>query len=157
MKKSNYLIFSIILVILSVYLYQNYIYYRIPHNPIAKYSSKDPISFSIEKIFPNGESSIIFTKKNSKYNKKILEYFSNLELIPMKNKTVYNMNISVEQIYFIGFLEFDFSKYIIVKDIFIENLNIIYISSNIDGLNSGYYKIINSEFDYEFIYKQIIK
>lgn len=144
------IIILIILIFLSIFIYNNYIYYKIPYNPIAKYSPNDPSSFSIEKRFTNGESSMMFTKRNSKYNKIILEYFSNLELVPIKN-----MNISLDQIYFINFIEFDFSKYIIIRNIFIENLNIIYISSNIDGLNSGYYKIINSEFDYEFIYKQI--
>lgn len=155
MKKFKYLIFLLILVLLSLYIYQNYIYYKIPYNTIAEYSTETLSSFHITKNLSDGEG---VTAKSNDINacNKILKYFSELKLLPLKDKAAWNESFNQESsTYFTGMLSFNQSDEVYISDILLDNLTILRISSNIPGFHEGYYKIIGSKFDYNYIYDLI--
>lgn len=155
MKSYKYLIFLLILVLLSVYIYHNYVYYKIPYNPIAEYSAEALSSFHITKNLSNGEG---ITAKSNDLNtcKKILKYFSGLKLLPLKDEIAWSENFSQENsTYFTGMLSFSQSHKVYISDIVLDNLTILRISSNVPGFHEGYYKIIGSKFEYNYIYDLI--
>lgn len=152
MKKFKYIFFILILVLLSRYLYKNYIYYKIPYNPISRYKTV-PNGFHITKNLPNGKDTTLITH-NLKDCKLILQYFSGLKLIPLNyDSALTSINKHKNQPYFTCAFDFNESEYLFVDEIYIGNLNIIYISSNKPGFNRGYYKIIDSKFNYNYINK----
>ncbi len=155
MKRYKFLIFLLILGLLSLYIYHNYVYYKIPYNPIAEYSTETLSSFHITENLSNGEE---ITAKSNELNtcNKILKYFSELKLLPLKDKTAWNENFSQENsTYFTGMLSFSQSYKVYISDIVLDNLTILHISSNIPGFREGYYKIIGSKFEYNYIYDLI--
>ena len=154
MKKFKYLLIVLILVFLSLYLYQNYIYYKIPYNPISKYAAT-PSGFHITKNLPNGEEVSVKSHDVDACNK-ALKYFSDLKLVPLKNKAAWNENSKQKsQTYFSGMFEFTQSNSLSINEIYLDNLTILYISSDKPGFHNGYYKIVGSEFDYKYIYDLI--
>jgi len=155
MKRFKYLTLALVLVFLLVFFYQNYVYYKIPYNPINKYSSETLTSFHITKNLPNNEE---ISKKTHDLNtcKLILKYFSNLQLTPIKDKLALDaLSIQGNETYFTGMLEFNQSEKIFLKDIFLEDLTVLYISSDTPGFHEGYYKITDSKFDYNYIFDLI--
>ncbi len=155
MKKFKYLIILLILVLLSLYIYQNFIYYKIPYNPIAEYSAETLSSFHITKNLSDGEG---VTAKSNDINtcNKILKYFSELKLLPLKDRVAWNEYFSEENsTYFTGMLSFNQSDEVYISDMSLDNLTILHISSNIPGFHEGYYKIIDAKFDYNYIYDLI--
>lgn len=155
MKKFKYLISVIILVLLYIYLYQNYIYYKISYNPISEYSAEDLSSFHITKNLSNGGEESV-SSSDSNICDLILKYFSELKLQPLKEKAAWNEYFKQENsAYFTGMLSFNQSDKVYISDILSDNLTILRISSNIPGFKEGYYKIIDAEFDYDYIYNLI--
>jgi len=155
MKKYVHLIFLLVLILLSVYIYQNYVFYKIPYNPIAEYSVENLSSFYITKNLSNGEGITIKSNDLDTCNK-ILKYFRELKLIPLKNKTASNENFTEEDsIFFTGMLTFGQSDKVYISDLMLDNLTILYISSSISDFHDGYYKIIDSKFDYNYIFDLI--
>lgn len=154
MKKIKYLAFGISIVLLSFYLYKNFIYYSIPFNPIKEYASESKIDFFMTKNIPDGEG--INTKcKDTNTCDLVLEYFSDLKLVPIKDKAAYEMFKYENSTFYTGMLTFNESDKILISDISIDSPNSLHISSSIDGFKSGYYKIVDSAFDYNYIYNLI--
>ncbi|CAM3299404.1 hypothetical protein FITA111629_15240 [Filibacter tadaridae] len=154
MKKIKYLAFAIVIVLLSIFLYKGFIYYKISFNPIKEFASESLVDFHISKNLPDGES---VTAKCHDENTcgLVLEYLSNLKLVPLKDKAAQDMLNYENAIYFDGMLKFNESEVIFISDISIDTPNVLRISSSITGFKDGYYKIEDSKFDYDHIYELI--
>ncbi|MFC5604556.1 hypothetical protein [Sporosarcina koreensis] len=151
MRKIKYLTFAIIIVLLSLYLYENFIYYRFPFNPIKEYTSEPNIDFYFSRNLPNGEG--ITTKcQHANTCGLVLEYLSDLNLMPLKDNAAQGMLKYGNVTYFTGMLKFNESDKIFISDISIDTPNILRIYSPINGFKGGYYKIMDSKFDYNYIY-----
>lgn len=146
MKKFKYLCTALIMVLLSVYLYQIYIYYKIPYNPISEYATT-PSGFHITNNLADGKEVTVKTHDLDACDS-IYKYFRGLELVPLKDKEAYKQE---SQTYFSGMFEFTQAENLHFNEINSDNMSILYISSNRPGFHGGYYKIIGSEFDYEYI------
>lgn len=106
------------------------------------------------KNIPDGEG--INTKcKDTNTCDLVLEYFSDLKLVPIKDKAAYEMFKYENSTFYTGMLTFNESDKILISDISIDSPNLLHISSSIDGFESGYYKIVDSTFDYNYIYNLI--
>ncbi|MEK5391440.1 hypothetical protein NSQ59_13830 [Margalitia sp. FSL K6-0131] len=157
MKRFKWLAFGLcIVILLSLYLYQNYIYYKIPFNPIKEYASESLVDFHITKNLPNGEP-VNGKCHESKTLGLVLEYFSNLKLIPLKDNDKLTLSPNKGNgTYLTGMLEFKQSTKIFISDIYIDNPTVLYIGSTTDGFKGkGYYKIVDSKFDYDYIFDLI--
>jgi hypothetical protein len=154
MKKFKYLFIVLILFFLLIYFYQNHIYYLIPYNPLEDITD-NPTSCHFDLNHSNGVS----TKASHNLNNNILifKYFSDLNLIPLKEKInkeeIYKHKTNIHFSY-----SFRFSPqtsptyyYIFIKEIWLDNLSILSIRSNKPGFHNGYYKIIDSKFDYRYV------
>ncbi|SDK47294.1 hypothetical protein [Sediminibacillus albus] len=152
MKKMKYLAFAIGIIFLSVYLYQNFIYYMIPFNPIEEYATESPVDFHITQNLPGGEE-VNAKSHDPKTCDLVLEYLSNLNLKPLKDKDAWNaLSKKENETYLTGMVEFDQSGEIFISDLFIGNPDVLHISSSIAGFKrEGYYKIVDSTFDYDYI------
>lgn len=154
MKKIKYFAYAIVIVLLSIYIYQRFIYYRIPFNPITEYASESLVDFHISKNLPDGET-INAKCHDANTCGLVLEYLSDLKLIPLKNKAAQDMLNYENAIYFTGMLKFNQSETIFISDISIDTLNVLRISSSITGFKDGYYQIVDSKFDHNYIYNLI--
>lgn len=152
MKKVKYLVIAIGVIILTVYIYNNFIYYKVPFNPITEYANESLVDFHITKNLDNGEK-ISSYSHDPDTNDAILEYFSSLKLTPLTDKDARKVfSDNGNKSYITGMLKFKQSGEIFISDIFIENPNVIYISSPIDEFKGeGYYKFVDSKFDYKYI------
>jgi hypothetical protein len=152
MKSIKYLVFMIGLIFLLVSLYQNFIYYKIPFNPINEFVNESLVHFHITENLPNGEG--VNTKCDDPDTcGLILDYFSNLKLIPLKDKAAREvLSKQGNETYLTGMLEFNQSMKILISDIYLDNRTVIRISSPLAGFKGeGYYKIVDSKFDYNYI------
>ncbi|MFJ7973739.1 hypothetical protein [Psychrobacillus sp. NPDC096389] len=158
MNKIKYLVFAIAIALLSIYLYQNFIYYQIPFNPIKEYVSESMVDFHITQNLPNGESVSVKCHEPDTCDL-VLEYLSDLKLIPLKDKKAQKMISDKEHdTYLTGVLKFTESEEIFIKDIYIDDPTVLYISSANSGFKrEGYYKIVDSTFDYNYIFELISK
>lgn len=155
-------------VIMSLRLiYVEYVFYLIPYNPIEDYYDDVPI-YNIYYSFED-ENSIEYSysystkRENTKCNNEIIfDYFKDLELIPLTNKKY--MKQIVPTIENGDRIEYMFSfkikdginyKTLHVNHIFLDNLSVIRITSDIPSFNDGYYRIIDDEFDYDYVNKLI--
>jgi hypothetical protein len=157
MKRIKWLVFALcVVVLLSVYLYRSFIYYKIPFNPIKEYASESPVGFHISKDLPNGKT-VTAHSNDSKNVGLVLEYLSNLKLIPLKDNDKQTLPPKKGNgTYVNGMLEFDQSRKIFINEIFIDNPTVLRISTSIHGFNGdGYYKIVGSKFDYNYIFDLI--
>ncbi len=152
MKKMKYFVLALGIIFLSVYLYQHFIYYMIPFNPIEEYAAESPDDFHITQNLPDGEK-VNAKSHDQKTCDLILEYLSNLKLKPLKDKDARNALAKKEnEAYITGMLKLDQSREIFISDLFIDDPDVLYISSSIAGFNGeGYYKIVDSTFDYDYI------
>lgn len=156
MKKIKYLAFAIVIVLLSIYLYQSFIYDKIPFNPIKEYTSESLVDFHITQNLPDGES--VSAKSHEPDTCDLaLEYLSNLKLIPLKEKKTREMLSDKENdTYLKGMLKFNQSGEIFISEIYTDDTTVLYISSPIAGFKGeGYYKIVDSTFDYNYIFELI--
>lgn len=152
-KKIKYLLYVVILFFLLLSLYQNYIFYKIPYNPLTELSIDPPAKFYLTL---NGSTGTTLSKKsyNLDNNAVILKYFSDLNLIPLKEKRhedeIYKHE--TKSYYSCGFRFGDLRyNFIFITEIYLDNLTILSIRSDIPKFKNGYYKIIDSKFDYEYI------
>lgn len=154
MKIFKYLAFGIIIVILSIALYRNFIYYTIPFNPIKEYASESNFKFYITKNLPDGEG-INTSCHDTEACRSVLEYLSNLNLKPLKDKSAHELLSYEKNTYFNGMLKFSESEKIFLSDISVDTPNILHLHSSIPYFKSGYYQIEDSTFDYDYIYELI--
>ena len=153
-RKIKYIFIIAILLFLSICLYKNYIYYKLPYNPISHYATTSN-GFYITKNLPNGKEISLKTHDLNTCNL-IFKYFSGLNLIPLKNKlALASINKQKYQAYFSCAFGFNNSENLFIDEIYINNLNVIYLSSSKSGFNRGYYKIIDSKFNYNYINRLI--
>ncbi|MBB6218723.1 hypothetical protein HNQ80_004898 [Anaerosolibacter carboniphilus] len=152
MKNFKYVFSILILFYLLTNFYQNYIYYKIPYNPLVEFTKDTPRGFHFSKNHPN--NSINKSSHNLDTNTLIFKYFSDLNLIPLKEKAHWNeIHKHEKEIYFSGMFEFvpPANNKIFIDEIYLDNLTIIAIRSDKRGFHDGYYKIIGSKFDYKYI------
>lgn len=156
MKNITYVIFATgILLLLAIFIYQNFIYYRIPFNPIKEYASESLVDFRLTKNLSGGETVSVKSQQSSTCNL-ILDYFSELKLIPLKEQDAQRMLRKKENdTYLTGMLTFNNSGEILLSDIFLDTPNILYIGSSITGFKKGYYKVMDSEINYNYLYDLI--
>lgn len=152
MKKFKYLFIVLILFCLSMYFYKNYIYYKIPYNPLAKLSEDTPSGCYFTESHSNND--IQKFSHNLDYNALIYKYFRGLDLIPLKEKTnfneIYKHNTDIHFSYMLEFGAPSYSK-VFIDEIWLDNLTILSIRSDIPGFHTGYYKILGSKFDYKYV------
>ncbi|WP_371069445.1 hypothetical protein [Sediminibacillus sp. JSM 1682029] len=156
MKRLKYLAFALGIIFLSVYLYQHFIYYMIPFNPLEEYATESPVDFHLTHNLSDGEE-INAKTHDQKTCDLILEYLGNLELKPLKDKDARNALAKKEnEGYITGMLKLDQSREIFISDLFINDPDVLHISSSIAGFKGeGYYKIVDSTFDYDYIMELI--
>lgn len=152
MKKFKYLVLVLVLVFLSVYLYQNHIYYKIPYNPLDVITDT-PYSCHFTLDYSNGEWSTK-ASRNLNNNALIFKYFSDLNLTPLKIES--NKEEIFEHKNGINFsYRFRLGPptyyYIVIDEIWLDNLSILHIRSSKPRSHNGYYKIIDSKFDYKYV------
>ena len=158
MKKIKYVFIALILLFVLTYIYQNYIYYKIPYNPLVELNSDTPSGFHFKENHHN--DTINKSSHDKNINTLILKYFSDLNLVPLKEKSnrdeIYNHE---KDIYYSGMFEFDTTPNynVFINEIYLDNLTVLRISSFRPGFKDGYYKIINTKFDYEYINNLITK
>lgn len=152
MKKFKYLFSIFVLFYLLTNFYQNYIYYKIPYNPLTEFATDNPPSFHFSENHPN--DTISKSSHDLNTNTLIFKYFSDLNLIPLKEKAHWNEIYKHEKdIYFSGMFEFTSPSHskVFINEIWLDNLTILSIRSDKPGFHNGYYKIIGSKFDYKYI------
>ncbi|WOV83046.1 hypothetical protein PGH26_08850 [Sporosarcina jeotgali] len=154
MKKMKYLAFAIVLALISIYLYKGFIYYLIPFNPIKQYASESNVDFYITKNLPDGDG-VNAKCEDANTCGLVLEYLSDLKLKPIKDKKAQAMLNYENATYYNGALRFNELDMIFISDISIDTPNILRISSSITGFKNGYYEIVDSKFDYNYIYDLI--
>ncbi|RKD31184.1 hypothetical protein BET03_03390 [Thermohalobacter berrensis] len=154
MKKIKYLFTVLILSVLLVNLYQNYIYYLIPYNPLEDITD-NPYSCHFTLNYSNG--GITNASYNLNTNTLIFKYFSDLNLIPLKEETnkeeIFEHESDINFSYRFRFRPPKPSThyYITIDEIWLDNLSVLFIRSNKPGFHDGYYKIIDSKFDYKYV------
>ncbi|MBB6218871.1 hypothetical protein HNQ80_005046 [Anaerosolibacter carboniphilus] len=153
MKKFKYL-FSVLLFVLLIYFYQNHIYYLIPYNPL-KGTADNPYSCHFDLNYSDGVLTKVSHNLNS--NTLIFKYFSDLNLIPLKKaankEEIFEHKNDIHFSYRFRFGPPTSPKYyyIFINEIWLDNLSILSIRSNKPGFHNGYYKIIDSKFDYKYV------
>lgn len=152
MKRLKYLFYVLILFLLLNF-YQNYIFYRIPYNPLAELSTDIPTKFYLNLNGPNGVT-LSKSSYNLDDNTLIFDYFEKLNLIPLKEKRhrdeIYKHD--TESYYSCGFRFGDLKySFVYITEVYLDDLTVLSIRSDIPKFKNGYYKIIDSKFDYEYI------
>ncbi len=154
MKRIKYLLCILLFVSLLIYFYLNYIYYLIPYNPLNNIGD-NPYSCHFDL---NNSDGVSTTKASDNLNNNtlIFKYFSDLNLKPLKKSTNTNREEIFEHKNDINFsYRFRFDPptyyYIYINEIWLDNLSVLSIRSNKPGLHNGYYKIIDSKFDYKYV------
>jgi len=154
MKKFKYLFIALIFSVLLVYLYQNHIYYLIPHNPLDELAT-DTLATCYLRV--NGD--IEKRSQNLNNNALIFKYLSDLNLIPvnLKNKTHRDeiFKHDYNNYYSYGLKFGSPTYYVHINEIWLDNPTFMYIGSSRPSFRSGYYKIIDSKFDYMYVNKLI--
>ena len=87
LKKVKCLFFLVISLLCSLSIYKNYIFYKIPYNPLVQLSTNSPTSFYFDLNTPDGET---LSKSSHKLEDTalIFKYFNELHLIPLKEKNI---------------------------------------------------------------------
>lgn len=130
--------------------------YKIPYNPLVELTTDTPSSCYFKEYHSN--NMITKSSHNLNNNTLIFKYFSDLNLIPLKGKAnlneIYKHN---NDIYFSYTLKFGppSDNNVFISEIWLDNLSILSIGSDKPGFRNGYYKIINSKFDYKYAYDLI--
>lgn len=151
MKKNKYIIIALVCILLSPFLYKYFLYYKIPNNPLVKLSS-DAVSCSFTEIKYDPEEYKHHFNYHSLDCSVIFNYLKDLKLKPLKNEdysSVYDI-IKPDYYYSIKLSEPDW-KYDLNIKLWLKDLSVIYINCNKPGFKSGFYKLIDSEFDYKYL------
>lgn len=149
--KKKYILAILLLLSILPNIYQNYIYYKIPTNPLMEINEDNLVKC----YFTDDSSDLSIDKSidNVKNNTLIFEYFCSLKLVPLNEKRnkdeIYKHLNSTFFSY--GFNFENPSYYIFINEIWLDNLTILSIRSNKLNFKEGYYKIIDTEFDYNYI------
>ncbi|MBU5675906.1 hypothetical protein KQI88_05720 [Alkaliphilus sp. MSJ-5] len=156
MKKFKYIFIALILLFLATFIYQHYIYYKIPYNPLVELDSDTLNGFHFSENHPHPNDTIKKSTHNLNTTTRIFEYFSDLNLVPLKEKSNWDEIHNHGDIYYSGMFEFETSptRYgteVHINEIWLDNLTILWISSPRPKFKDGYYKIIDDKFDYEYI------
>ncbi|MCY6485435.1 hypothetical protein OW763_13960 [Clostridium aestuarii] len=156
MKKFKYLIILFVVFLSLLHFYENYIYYKIPHNPLTEISQDIPKKCYFTEYYSNNE--IDKTSHNSNTNALIFKYFKNLKLIPLKERNEETCKHETDDYfsYWFQFYSESDSYYIFITEIFKDNLTVISIRSDKPRFPNGYYKISDSKFDYNYVNNLII-
>ncbi|MCC5909361.1 MAG: hypothetical protein JJT76_02860 [Clostridiaceae bacterium] len=155
--KFKYVFIGLILLILATFIYQNYIYYKIPYNPLGELNYPDtPTGFHFSENNRKLNETISKSTHNLDTTAYIFEYFSDLNLMPLKSRLKWDEIHNDGDIYYSGMFQFITSPptngaQIHISEIYLDNLTIIRISSPRRKFKDGYYKIIDDKFDYEYI------
>lgn len=114
------------------------------------------VDFHITQNLPNGESVSAKCHEMDTCDL-VLEYLCDLKLIPLKDNKAQKMISDKEHdTYLTGMLKFTESEEIFIKDIYTDNPTVLYINSaNSRSKREGYYKIVDSTFDYNYIFELI--
>lgn len=140
-----------------LYLYHHYIYYLIPYNPLVELTTDPPISCDFRLEGPRG-TVYSGSNDNLKDHPLIFKYFCDLKIIPLKEEFHWDEIHGHESDYFYSY-HFYFGhptySYVFIKEIWLDDLAIFYISSDIPRFKDGYYKMIDGKFDYQYINKLI--
>ncbi len=155
-SKLKWLCIIVVVLVIGTVIYPNYIYYMIPRNPLTKLDSYTLKEFRISEH--TSENVNVLKCNDISTNNLIYKYIKDLELIPTKERPIY---VS-EDIYYRGKLQFEEKDmlsdyyYIIISDLCFNSMDIIHLNSNIRRFPRGYYKILDTEFDYEYIKDLIV-
>ncbi len=153
MRKLKYLLYAIILFFSLLSFYRNYIFYQIPYNPLVGLTHDTPMSCYFTEYHPDDE--VTGSSHSLENNTLIFKYFRDLNLIPLKKEAnIDEIFKHTNDIHLSYTLKFDSSPnyvYIYISEIYLDDLTIVSIRSNIPKFRNGYYKIIDSKFDYEYI------
>lgn len=152
--KLKYVFIAIVLLLLSIFMYQNYIYYKIPYNPLSELDSDTPSGFHFTENHPHPNDTINMSSHNLNTNRLIFKYFSNLNLVPLKEKSnLDEIHKHEKDIYYSGMFKFDTPSNfkVFINEIYLDNLTVLSIRSNKPGFVNGYYKIMDNKFDYKYI------
>ena len=148
----------LLLFFLLIYFYQNYIYYKIPYNPLVELITDTPTSCYLKEYHPNNKM-IDKSSHNLKSNTLISKYFKDLNLIPLKKEANRNEIFNHKNdTHFSYMLKIGPSPNynVFISEIWLDNLSILSIRSDKLGFNNnGYYKIIDTKFDYKYVYDLI--
>jgi hypothetical protein len=132
-----------------MYFYKNYIYYKIPYNPLVKLLKDAPSSCYVTESHLNNEMDK--SSHNLDHNTLIFKYFRGLNLIPLKEKTnfneIYKHNTDIRFSYMLKFGPPSYSE-VFISEIWLDNLTILSIRSDVPGFRTGYYKILG---DYKYV------
>lgn len=152
MKKIKFIFIVLILFSLSIYFYQNFIYYKIPYNPLGRFVKDTPSGCDFQECHSN--NMIDKFSHNLDNNALIFKYFSSLKLIPLKEKTnlkeIYKHNTDIYFSYTFNLGPPSYN-YVYISEIWLDNLSTLSIRSDSPGFHNGYYKILNSKFDYKYV------
>lgn len=151
----RYLFIVLTLSFLLLILYKNEISHKVPLNPLVNYSAESLQSIVLEEYHLENNEYKYETSTDSKTNELIFEYFRDLKLKPIKWDKLEiddesKLDIRISAIFSFG--EYSQDR-IFINDIFLNNPVYLRISSNNPEFESraGYYRIIDEEFDYEYI------
>jgi hypothetical protein len=154
MKIFKYLFIALIVFIILIFLYKNYIYYLIPYNPFVEFSEDELKTFRFEEYNSFEPSESVHMKSNNlENNKLIFQYFRNLKLKPVRSNII-EEGLNGNIVYSMSFT-FGAPSYgrIFINDLFLEEPSFFRISFSDNRLKNkeGYYQIIDSEFDLNYI------
>lgn len=152
-NKKKILIIILALLFISPFFYKYYLYYQIPYNPLLEFSI-EPITSSYTKYNPN-ESGSFATQRNNNFKSNddltacsdIFKYLKSLKLKPLKKNNLDFEKINYE--YYLRLSSPEDNEIMIF--ISTEDLTNIYIATRKVGLRDGHYKVIDEEFDYEYV------
>lgn len=151
MKWLKYIFMFLVLSALSINVYQNFIFYQIPYNPLSDLPKEDPNEYYISRFYfdkDDVDEAMQYQRTEEKENcKKAFEYFKNLKLIPVKDsEKIYQMeregdfdlnyNLSFEQ-------NMKSPHYLHIKEIGVDDIKFLEIRCDYKGFYDGYYKITN--------------
>ncbi len=155
MKIFKYLFIILLVSILSVFLYMNFIVYQIPYNPFREFSEEnlEVVYFYDYDFTDEAELEEYGSSKDREKNRELLQYFKDLKLRPRNPNRL--KREGVDPIVISGGFEFGKKDYehIFINDLYLKDPRIFHISFKNDEFRkkSGYYEVIDGKVDYKYI------
>lgn len=155
MKILKYLAILLMVLVLVLFVYTNFIVYLIPYNPFIEFSQEELESVYFEGFYTEGgeSKSQYMVSENIESSKLVFQYFKELKLKPRKsNKIQKDMEASTRISG--GFIFGPPSNdHTFINDLFQEEPSVFYISFKNDKFKSksGYYEILDEELDFGYI------
>ncbi len=155
MKVLKNLSVLLMIFVLILFIYTNFIVYLIPYNPFTEFSLEELESVYFEGAYiDDGTSkSEYIVSEDIENDRFIFEYFKGLKLKPRKSNKIDKDFADTRRLsggFIFGKPSYD---HILINDLFLEDPGIFHISFKNDKLKSksGYYEILDEEFDFEYI------